>query len=120
MRLKKELNIRVGKNIRFAREKAGYTQEELSELLEITPNHLSAIERGTSGVKLETMEKICCLLHISADSLLFGRGGQQDDWQDEIAALASRVNPRFRPQVEKILTAMLEVANAQELDEDSL
>ena len=73
MRKKKEINIRVGKNIQSAREAAKYTQEELSELLEITPNHLSAIERGVSGATLETLEKLCKLFCVSSDRLLFGQ-----------------------------------------------
>ena len=43
MREKKEINIAVGNHIQLVREEAGYTQDTLSELLDITPNHLSAI-----------------------------------------------------------------------------
>ena len=53
MRQRKDVNIQIGANIQTLREYAGYTQDELSELIGITPNHLSAIERGVSGVSLE-------------------------------------------------------------------
>ena len=43
MREKKDINIEIGGNIQVAREQAGYTQDTLSEMLGMTPNHLSAI-----------------------------------------------------------------------------
>jgi DNA-binding XRE family transcriptional regulator len=55
MRTKKTINIEIGANIQAARERAGYTQEELSEVLNITPNHMSAIERGRLAFPLN-----CC------------------------------------------------------------
>lgn len=58
MRQKKEINVRIGANIQSARERAKYTQEELSEMIGVTPNHLSAIERGASGASLETIGSI--------------------------------------------------------------
>ena len=69
MREKKAVNILVGANIQAAREKAGYTQERLSEIVGITPNHLSAIERGVSGASLELLQKLCGLFGVSADYL---------------------------------------------------
>ena len=53
MREKKDINIEIGGNIQVAREQAGYTQDTLSEMLGMTPKHLSAIERGASGISLE-------------------------------------------------------------------
>ena len=46
MRSKKDINIEIGANIQAAREQAGYTQEHLAELLDLYPNHISAIEQG--------------------------------------------------------------------------
>lgn len=41
---KKQIYMIVGRNIQQAREKAGYTQERFSELVNIDPKSLSAIE----------------------------------------------------------------------------
>ena len=62
MREKKDINIEIGGNIQVAREQAGYTQDTLSEMLGMTPNHLSAIERGASGISLEALQRLCRLL----------------------------------------------------------
>ena len=109
MERKKEINIEIGRNIQDARMKAGYTQEELSELLDLTPNHLSAIERGASGVSLESLKKICRILGISADSILFGPSAD-DDRMLSMAAQIARIPPECRRQVEKAMAAMLEMA----------
>ena len=79
MREKKAINVQIGTNIQLARERAGYTQERLSELVGLTPNHLSAIERGVSGASLEVLQKLCPLLGVSADHLLFGAGNADED-----------------------------------------
>lgn len=115
MRPKKEINIRIGSNIQAARERADYTQEQLSEMLGLTPNHLSAIERGVSGASLETIEKLCQLFGVSADYLFFGNE-EKSGFADEIAAQLSRVKPVYHPQIKKIHTAVIELLTMQEPD----
>jgi len=65
------LNILVGANIKREREKAGFTQDQFSELLGIGSKSLSSIERGVVGVSLTTLMRICDILHISANVLLY-------------------------------------------------
>lgn len=104
MQAKKPINVRVGANIQWLREERHYTQEELSEKLGVTPNHLSAIERGVSGISIELLEKLCQVLEVTADHILFGRkaaeaNGEElmnllrsiDQGQSEIAKLGQAV-----------------------------
>ena len=72
MQKKKEINIQMGSRIRKARLQAGLTQEAFAELLHLGPKHISAIERGIVGLSMETLQNICQVLHVSADTLLFG------------------------------------------------
>lgn len=116
MRLKKQINIEIGKHIQIARERSKYTQEELSEIIGITPNHLSAIERGASGASLETIEKLHAVLGVSADFLFFGEK-PTETFSDEIIEQINRVKPKYYPQVKKILSALLEVLAKQESDD---
>ena len=88
MREKKDINIEIGGNIQVAREQAGYTQDTLSEMLGMTPNHLSAIERGASGISLEALQRLCRLLGVSADRIIFGT----DEPEAEALALARRIS----------------------------
>lgn len=106
MREKKELNQRIGTNIKAIREEAGYTQEGLSELLNVTPHHLSAVERGVFGASLELIDKLCRLLHVSADRLLFGLR-KEDEFLNEISHMIERVSAADRPRIKKILSEMV-------------
>ena len=109
MRSKKAVNIEIGANLQAAREQAGYTQERLAELLELSPNHISAIERGVSAISLDALRKICFLFGISADVILFGKNGT-GDIVNNIAYQFSRIKPEYQPQINKILLALLELS----------
>ena len=78
MREKQELDRLVGSNIKRERLKAGYTQERLSEMVGIGTKSLSAIERGTVGVSLSTLLRICAVLNISVNLLLLDESPQND------------------------------------------
>ena len=59
----------IGKRIQEFRKKKGMTQDELSEIIDISPHYLSALERGIYNIKLETLVKILNTLGISADEV---------------------------------------------------
>ena len=75
---RKDLNVLVGANIKREREKAGFTQDQFSELLGIGSKSLSSIERGVVGVSLATLLRICDILHISANVLLYEQSQKND------------------------------------------
>ena len=60
----------LGNRIRDARERRHLTQEKLSEIVDISPTHMSVLERGVKGMKLSTFIKIANALDVSADELL--------------------------------------------------
>ena len=110
MREKKSVNVQIGANIQAAREHAEYTQEKLSELLGLTPNHLSAIERGVSGASLEVLQKLCLLLNVSADFLLFGQGGM-DDESLMLARQITALEPKRKRLVKNSISSLLELSS---------
>lgn len=75
---RKDLNVLVGANIKREREKANFTQDQFSELLGIGSKSLSSIERGVVGVSLTTLLRICDILHISANVLLYEQAQKND------------------------------------------
>ena len=89
MQSKKPINVRVGGNIQQLREEHHYTQEELSEKIGVTPNHLSAIERGVSGISLELLENLCHVLSVTADYILFGRKAAEVNGDELLKLLQS-------------------------------
>ena len=60
----------VGQRIKAAREAKGLTQEGLAALVDLSPTHMSVIERGIKVPNLDSFVAIANALDISADSLL--------------------------------------------------
>lgn len=60
----------IGQRIKTARERKGLTQEQLAEQVDLSPMHVSVIERGVKLPKLETLINIANVLDVSADVLL--------------------------------------------------
>ena len=78
MQKKKEINIEVGHRIQLSRERAGYTQEQFAELLDVGVQHVSNIERGAVGISLTALKKTCEILGVSADYLLLGGSASEE------------------------------------------
>lgn len=78
MQKKKEINIEVGHRIQLSRERAGYTQEQFAELLDVGVQHVSNIERGAVGISLTALKKTCEILDVSADYLLLGGNASEE------------------------------------------
>lgn len=60
----------LGQKIAEGRKKCGYTQEEFSELLGVTPQAVSKWENDVSCPDIQLLPKISQLLNISIDELL--------------------------------------------------
>lgn len=65
MNIKKEF----GEKIKRIRKKRKLTQEQLAEMIDITPRNLSGIEVGANFVKAETLEKLLAALNITTEEL---------------------------------------------------
>lgn len=68
----KSVLLSIGECIRTARKGRELTQEELSERIGVTEQHISNIECGKCNVSLLTLLKITAELGISFDKLLEG------------------------------------------------
>lgn len=112
MQEKKTINVEVGANIKSMRERSGLTQEQLSERIGIGVKSLSAIERGTVGVSLTTLRKICGELSVSADALLFGVGEAND--VSDILACVERMTPVQLELTREMLRVMMAAFSVKE------
>jgi len=66
-----ELNyVLIGKRLRAIRQKRGYTQEQLAELADISPQHCSGIETGGAKVSLPALVRLCNALGATPDEVL--------------------------------------------------
>ena len=94
----------IGKRIKSAREKKGLTQEQLAEQVNLSPMHISVIERGNKLPRLETLIKIANVLDVSADTLL------QDVVNNQIKLRTSEASnliaQLFREDQRRVLAAL--------------
>ena len=56
--------------IKEYREKRGYTQEELAEIIEISPRQLQRIEKNEDKTKIGTIKKIIKVLKIEDKEII--------------------------------------------------
>jgi len=59
----------IGKRIQKYRKEKGLTQEKLSEMIDLSSHHLSALERGVYNIKLSNLVKMLNILECSADDI---------------------------------------------------
>ncbi len=103
---KKEENIQIGLRVKQAREAAGLTQERLSELLDVTAQYLSGVERGAVGLSVPVLIQLCSILLVSCDFILTGDAESSD--VTGITARLSRLPSEHIRNVEEILNRYIE------------
>lgn len=96
--------------LKAVREAKGLTQEQLSALVDTSPNHLSALERGIKLPRLETFVAIANALDVSADALLFevvdeSYHGKACELADKIEALPTKDRTRILKTIEAMINA---------------
>lgn len=103
---KVQFDLLVGSNIKRERVRAGYTQEQFSEMIGIGTKSLSAAERGMVGVSLTTLVRICRVLSISSDTLLFEAVPKND--VHSITERLERLSPEQLSIVNDVVCKLLE------------
>jgi transcriptional regulator with XRE-family HTH domain len=78
MKKKRTIDVQVGKQIKKAREAAGYTQDKFAEIIQMGTKNISAVERGLVGVSVSTIKRICQALSISSDMLIMDAADNLD------------------------------------------
>ena len=92
------------KRIRKAREDLGYTREKFAELLDVSVSYMAEVERGRTGISVKMLMKICNVLGLSADYVLFGdERGQDTLLLDRIRRLDSKYLPLLNDMLSDLL-----------------
>lgn len=107
---KKEINVLIGERIRLYRDKSGMSRERLAELMGVTPRFVADVELGFVGVSLTSLKKICEILGISADRLLW----KKEDSAVSFSERLSHVDEQWIPLIENLLQKQLELIAAME------
>lgn len=73
----------MGQKIKMARKEKGFTQEHLAELVGISNRTLNLMEKGKSGMSIETLIKFCNTLDVSPNYILSYKS-TNDNTQDAL------------------------------------
>lgn len=90
--------------IRRAREEKGYTRERFAEKLDVSVSYLAELERGRTGISVKMLIKVCNVLGLSADYILFGE--ERADDKMRLDSL-NRISPEYIPLLDKVITELL-------------
>lgn len=98
----------IGRRIKELRKKKKIPQEKLAEMIGISPNYLSALERGAYNIKLDTLVQIIDCLDVTADDIFRdviknGYVNRTSRLSDEIATLPSDEQQRIYEVLEALL-----------------
>ncbi len=73
----------IGERIREARKKRGWSQERLSEEIDVTTVYISRVERGGSGINLKRLAQISKALDTSLEYLVGGTATEAPNYLDK-------------------------------------
>ena len=93
--------------IRKAREERGYTRERFAEKLDVSVSYLAELERGRTGISVKMLIRVCDLLGLSADYVLFGEERSSDT---QLLDKIHRIDARYIPLLDKMVTELLAIS----------
>ena len=92
------------RRIRKAREDLGYTREKFAELLDVSVSYMAEVERGRTGISVKMLVKICNVLGLSADYVLFGEERGEDAL---LLDRIKRLDHKYLPLLNNMITDLL-------------
>lgn len=96
--------------IRTARENMGYTREKFAEKLDVSVSYLAELERGRTGISVKMLVKVCNILGLSADYVLFGTERDDDTLR---ADNIRRIDDKYLPLLDKVITELLSLTDLE-------
>lgn len=93
--------------IRKAREEMGYTRERFAEKLDVSVSYLAELERGRTGISVKLLIKVCTILGLSSDYILFGTDRTTDALRlDKIR----KINDKYIPLLDSVIRELLSLS----------
>ncbi len=76
----------IGRRIQRRRKQQGYTQEQLAEMMNVSIQMVSNLERGNKAIRIDNLINLSQILDISTDYILTGK-----ETADDMQALTERI-----------------------------
>ena len=84
----------IGKRIQKRRKQQGYTQEQLAEIINVSIQMVSNLERGNKAIRIDNLLAVSKALKISTDYILTGKETAED--VGELVARIAQLSDRDR------------------------
>ncbi len=91
----------IGKRIQDRRKQLGYTQEQLADMMNVSIQMISNLERGNKAVRIDNLINLSQILNISTDYILTGKQTAKD--VEAFTHSVSELPEKSRKMVEMIV-----------------
>lgn len=98
----------IGNKLYSFRKRSGLTQAEVADAAGLSDRTYADIERGTVNMRIETILRICSVLHITPDEVLTVDSPSLSSKQDEILRRLCACSPKDKETALALLEVFLE------------
>lgn len=70
--------VAIGERIQLRRKQLGYTQEQVAEMMNVSIQMVSNLERGNKAIRIDNLIRLSQILKVSTDYILTGKGNRED------------------------------------------
>lgn len=102
---------KIGNKLHDYRKKMGMTQAEVAEAANLADRTYADIERGNVNMRLETVLRICQVLHITPDEILTENAPSMISKQDELWERLNMLSPKDKETALTLLSVYLQSLN---------
>ena len=96
----------LGKKIKQLRLERGLSQEQLSEMIYISPRQMCLIENGNSYPSLDTFIRIAEVLEIDVNKFFRINARENDEFRNSVIDIIKALDRRKLPLVKDLLLAV--------------
>ena len=98
----------IGNKLLLVRKRMGMTQAEVAEAAGLSDRTYADIERGTVNMRIETILRICKVLHVTPDEILTEANSSLLTQQEELWERLNKCNPKDRETALQLLSVYLQ------------
>lgn len=97
----------IGNRLLTIRKRMGMTQAEVAEAAGLSDRTYADIERGTVNMRIETLLRICNVLHITPDEILTDEPSSLAAQQTQLWERLNACNPKNKETALQLLSVFL-------------
>lgn len=101
----------IGNKLLAIRKRMGLTQAEVAEAAGLSDRTYADIERGTVNMRIETILRICQVLHITPDEVLTDDQSPEAIQQEQLWERLNACNPKDKETALRLLEIYLQSLN---------